>query len=191
MEIYQKGDETAFRELFRRHKNGVYHYIYRHTSQSEDSEEIFQTVFVKLHRAAPQYSPTAKFTTWLYTIVRNLCIDHHRKKRSRYPLSIDALNEETHRSLHDVLSSHAPDSEDQLGDQEIGKVIEEILTKINEDQREVFLMREKAGLKFEEIAKILGLSVNTVKSRMRYALESLKKLLEKSSLRDLKLNARR
>jgi RNA polymerase sigma-70 factor (ECF subfamily) len=191
MAYYQKGDITAFEELFRRHKRSVYSYIYRYTGNPEESEEVFQNVFIKLHRASKDYIPTAKFTTWLFTIVRNLCIDRHRKVRLRNNVSLDDYKDESSRSLHDVLASETPLPDSQSSDVEIGRILEEALNHINEDQKEVFLMREKSGLKFEEIAQVIGVSVNTVKSRMRYALENLKKYLEKSGLEDLNPNPER
>lgn len=185
---YQQGDQLAFQSLFVRHKRGVYGYILRHTRSEQESEEIFQDVFIKLHRAAPNWLPTAKFTTWLYTIVRNLCIDVHRKKKNRKTVSLDDNDGGEDRSLYDVIASDAPSPDSQSSDTEIGKVLEGALAKINADQKEVFLLREKNGLKFEEIAEVLGVSINTVKSRMRYAIENLKKCLEKSGFKDLNPN---
>jgi len=185
MAYYQKGDEKAFAELFRRHKRGVYNFIYRYTNNSEETEEIFQDVFIKLHRASPTYIPSAKFSTWLFTIVRNLCIDNHRKKRLRHNVSLDDTDDDTARPLYDVIPSEETSPDDRSSDQEISRVLAAALEQINEDQKEVFLMREKSGLKFEEIAEVIGVSVNTVKSRMRYALENLKKYLEKSGYKDL------
>lgn len=192
MAQYQKGDNSAFQEIFRRHRRGVYGYILRYTGNEQESEEIFQDVFIKMHRAAPNWVPTAKLSTWLYTIVRNLCIDVHRKKRIRHTVSLDEKKEDgDDRSLYDVIASDEARPDHESSDREIGKILEEALSKINEDQREVFLMREKSGFKFEEIAEILGVSVNTVKSRMRYALEGLKKCLEKSGYKDLNPNYER
>ncbi len=192
MAMYQKGDESSFQKLFARHKRGVYGYILRYTRNEQESEEVFQDVFIKMHRAAPNWLPTAKFTTWLYTIVRNLCIDVHRKKKIRKTVSLDDTGTgDDERSLHDVLASEDAAPEAQSSDAEIGKVLEAALAKINADQREVFLMREKSGLKFEEIAEVLGVSINTVKSRMRYALETLRKILEKSGYKELNPNYER
>lgn len=191
MAFYRKGDEKAFEELFRRHKKSIYAYILRYTGNAQESEEIFQDVFIKLHRASATYQPTAKFSTWLFTIVRNLCIDSHRKRRLRHNVSLDDTADEDSRSLHDVIASEEPSPDSRSSDHEIGQVLEEALKRINEDQREVFLMREKTGLKFEEIAEVIGVSVNTVKSRMRYALENLKKYLEKSGFKDLNPNPKR
>ncbi|MBL7685508.1 MAG: RNA polymerase sigma factor [Deltaproteobacteria bacterium] len=182
---FQRGEVKSFEELYLRHKKPVYNYIVRYTNSPDESEEVFQEVFIKLHRAAPSYVPTAKFTTWLYTIVRNLCIDHHRKKIIRPTISMDETYEDGSTSLRDRLASEDPAQDALNSDLEISKILEEALTHINEDQREVFLLREKSGLKFEEIAETLNVSVNTVKSRMRYALESLRKYLEKSGLKEL------
>ncbi len=190
MTAYQRGDVQAFRILFQKHQRGVFNYIYRYTGSRDESEEVFQDVFMKLHRAAATYQPTAKFSTWLYTIVRNLCIDVHRKKRLRHNVSMDEPLYEDARTLHDVIAAEKPAPDSKSSDQQVGKIVEEALAQINEDQREVFLMREKAGLKFEEIAELTGVSVNTVKSRMRYATESLRKYLEKTGYEDLNPNER-
>ena len=191
MAQYQKGDESAFQEIFKRHKRGIYGYILRYTGNEQESEEVFQDVFIKMHRAAPHWVPAAKLSTWLYTIVGNLCTDVHRKKRIRHTVSLDDNDDGEDRSLYDVIASEEPRPDSQSSDAEIGKVLEKALAKINPDQREVFLLREKNGFKFEEIAEVLGVSVNTVKSRMRYALESLKKILEKSGFKDLNPNYER
>lgn len=185
MLLYQKGDENAFAELFKRYKQPVYSYLVRYTGSASESEELFQDVFIKIHRAAPDYFPTAKFKTWLYTIVRNLCIDHYRKQRLRHAVSMDEEKEGNAPSLHETIASEDPSPHQRSSDREIATILEQALKTINADQREVFLMREKTGLKFEEIAEILGVSVNTVKSRMRYALEALRKYLENSGFEDL------
>ena len=186
MRAYQQGQAIAFEEIFRRYKKSVFSYILRYTGNQQDSEEIFQHVFVKMHRATPTWQPTAKFSTWLFTIVRNLCIDHHRKQRLRKNISMDdTFGEDSDRTLHDTLAFEGSGADEKNSDAQIRQILEEALKTINDDQREVFLMREKSGLKFEEIAEVLGVSVNTVKSRMRYAMEALRKYIEKSRFKEL------
>lgn len=191
MALFQKGEKGAYEELYRRHKKSVYNYIVRYTGSEEESEELFQEVFIKIHRAAATYQPTAKFTTWLFTIVRNVCIDSHRRRRLRQTVSLDECAEDQTRSLYDVIASEEPTPDSKSSDLEIGRILENALSQINADQREIFLMREKSGLKFEEIAEVLSISVNTAKSRMRYALEALKKYLGKSGYKDLEPNIER
>ncbi len=188
MRFYKNGDTEVFSELFKRHKRSVYNFILRFTGQKEESEEIFQEVFIRIHRAAPLYEPTAKFKTWMFTIVRNLCIDSYRKKKIRKVESLDApmrAGDDSSSNRYEVYKDEKPNQEEKNSDVELAQVIESALQQINEDQREVFLMREKGGLKFEEIAEVLGVSVNTVKSRMRYAMEALRKIIENSRFKDL------
>lgn len=184
MHQFQHGDAGAFETLYLRHKKSVYSYILRYTGSEQDTHELFQEVFIKIHKAAPTYEPTAKFMTWMFTIVRNLCIDHYRRQRLRHHASMDE-NYEDGFSLHETVAAEGPNAESQSSYQELAGILEKALAKINTDQREVFLMREQQGLKFEEIALVLEISVNTAKSRMRYALEALRKFLKKSSFKEL------
>ncbi|MBF0492434.1 MAG: RNA polymerase sigma factor [Deltaproteobacteria bacterium] len=188
MRFYKNGDSKVFSEIFKRHKRSVYNYILRFTNQKEESEEIFQEVFIRIHRAAALYEPTAKFKTWMFTIVRNLCIDFYRKKKLRKQESLDAplkAGDESSSNRYEIYKDEKPNQEAKNSDVQIAQMIDNALQQINEDQREVFLMREKGGLKFEEIAEVLGVSVNTVKSRMRYAMEALRKIIESSRFKDL------
>jgi len=185
MLAFQGGDIPAFEELVQRHKHGVYNFIYRFLGNRETAEEVFQESFIKIHQAANRYIPNGKFSTWLYTIVRNLCVDTFRRKKIREAVSLDERKEEEDRSLAEVLASETIPADVLSSAREIEGALEMALIKLNEDQKEVFLLREREGLKFEEIAEITGVSVNTVKSRMRYALEALKRALKQSRFREL------
>jgi RNA polymerase sigma-70 factor (ECF subfamily) len=131
-------------------------------------------------RSAGDYQPTAKFTTWLYTIARNFCVDEARKHKLRQHKSTDQpVGHDSSLVWADIIPDKGLLPTDHYESMEITKKLEIALANINPDQREVFLLREKSELAFEEIAQILGVSVNTAKSRMRYALEALKKNLKK------------
>jgi RNA polymerase sigma-70 factor, ECF subfamily len=185
MLAFQSGDVSSFEALVRRHQRGVFNFIYRFLGNRELAEEVLQEAFIKVHQAADRYLPNGKFTTWLYTIVRNLCVDTFRRKKIREALSLDDRGKEDERSLGDSIASEETPPDVMSSALEIEGVLEMALAKLNEDQREVFLLREKEELKFEEIAEITGVSVNTVKSRMRYALEALRRNLKQSRYRDL------
>ncbi len=185
MVAFQKGDERAFEELVRRHQGGVFNFIFRFLHNRETAEEVFQEAFIKVHQAADRYTPNGKFTTWLYTIVRNLCVDTYRRKKIRNAYSLDDRKEENEWSLGDSIASEEIPPDVLSSAKEIEVVLEFALKKLNEDQREVFLLREKEEFKFEEIAEMTGVSVNTVKSRMRYALETLRRIIRQSKYRDL------
>jgi len=185
MLAFQGGEVRAFEELVQRHKHGVFNFIYRFLGNRETAEEVFQESFIKIHQAADRYIPNGKFSTWLYTIVRNLCVDTFRRKKIREAVSLDDRKDDDDRSLGDSIASNQVPADILSSAREIEGALEMALVKLNEDQKEVFLLREREGLKFEEIAEITGVSVNTVKSRMRYALESLKRALRQSKYREL------
>jgi len=185
MVAFQGGDARAFEELIRRHQNGVYNFIVRFLGNREVAEEVFQEAFFKVHQAVDRYLPNGKFTTWLYTIVRNLCVDTFRRRKIREAVSLDDRGPNGERNLNDTIAGNEVPADILSSASEIEAVLKSALAKLNEDQREVFLLREKEGLKFEEIAEVTGVSVNTVKSRMRYALEALRRALKQSKYREL------
>ncbi len=184
MVAFQRGDNRAFEQLVKRHQHGVYNFVLRFLGNRETAEEVFQEVFIKVCRASQSYTPNGKFTTWLYTIVRNQCVDTFRRQKVREAISLEG-NKEEDLKLIDTLASDDVAQDVLTSAHEIEGVLEFALSRLNEDQREVFLLREKEGLKFEEIAEITGVSVNTVKSRMRYALEGLRRSLKQSRFREL------
>ncbi len=185
MVAFQGGEAPAFEELLKRHQNGVYNFIYRFLGNRETAEEVFQEAFFKVHQAADRYLPNGKFTTWLYTIVRNLCVDTFRRKKIRVAISLDERRDEGEASLGDKIAADDIPADILSSARQIEGALELALAKLNDDQREVFLLREKEGFKFEEIADMTGVSVNTVKSRMRYALEGLRRALKQSKYREL------
>lgn len=185
MVAFQGGDVKAYEELVRRHRHGVYNFIYRFLGNPETAEEVFQEVFIKIHKASAKYAPNGKFTTWLYTITRNQCVDTFRRNKIREALSLETPTNGEESRLGDRLESENIPQDVLSSAHQIEAVLDEALKRLNEDQREVFLLREKHGFKFEEIASMTGVSVNTVKSRMRYALEGLRRTLKQSRYREL------
>ena len=181
MTRYREGDVRAFERLLRRHKKPVFNFLWRQVGDRAAAEELLQEVFLRVIKSAPTYQEQAKFTTWLYTIARNLCVDAARRAGHRRTISLDApsvgSDGEAERPLGDTLSDPAGDIERQALARELRARLERAIAQLPEDQREVFLMRERSGLPFKEIASIVGVPENTVKSRMRYALERLREAL--------------
>ncbi|MBA2661546.1 MAG: RNA polymerase sigma factor [Bradymonadaceae bacterium] len=179
MIAYSKGDLAAFSVLVKRHERALFNYILRSCGRPDRAEELLQEVFMRVIKSADQYQKTAKFTTWVYTIARNLCIDTARKQNRRVEVSLDQPlgdgDDGEGRSMLDSLAdlnvrSAGVDHERN----EFRDRLADALAALPEEQREVFIMREVTGLKFQEIAEILGCPLPTVKSRMRYALEYLR-----------------
>jgi RNA polymerase sigma-70 factor, ECF subfamily len=185
MVAYQKGDVRAFEVLLTRHRRPVFNFILRFVGSRETAEDLMQETFLRVIKGAEAYQRQAKFTTWLYTIARNLCVDQSRRAKHRKAQSLDAPMNSSAESgtLLDVLPSSSMASDRKAVNRQLHMRMHEALARLSEEQREVFLMREFLDLPFKEIADIVGVPENTVKSRMRYALEKLR--LELDEYKDL------
>ena len=176
---FRAGDVRAFELLLQRHRQSVYDFVLRsvgvyNTTQAED---LTQETFLRVVKQAATYEPKSKFTTWLFTLARNLCIDASRRRKHRKTQSLDAQDEEGH-SLLDRTADKGLAVDREAVSLELRARLERAIDGLPDDQREVFLMRESADLSFKEIADVIGISENTVKSRMRYALEKLRASLD-------------
>jgi len=184
MLLYQKGDERAFEVLYWRHQRGIFNFISHFIGESgNQAEELLQDVFLKVVKASKRYEPSAKFTTWLYQIARNGCIDHFRKMKHRKTTSLaQPIDSEEEMVLESTIAGTDPSPEKAARISEVAQVLEEAIAALPEDQKEVFLMREDLNLSFAEISELIGCPVNTAKSRMRYALEHLRKTLKREGI---------
>lgn len=177
MEEYGRGDASAFEALLRRHQKPVLNFIFRYVGIRAVAEDLTQDVFMRIIRRAKSYKREAKFTTWLYTIARNICVDHSRRMVHRRAASLDhpvRRGDDDARPLGESIADRRADVAREAIGRQLGQRIREAVEGLAEDQREVFLLREVAGLQFKEIADIVGIPENTAKSRMRYALEKLR-----------------
>jgi RNA polymerase sigma-70 factor, ECF subfamily len=178
VQLAQQGDQAACQTIVEALHRPVIATIFRFLGARyrKDVEDLAQEVFLKVFRALSRFDPSrAKFTTWVYTFVRNHCFDV--LKRRRVPTS----------SLHATDPDEAPrDFADRrelvpthdAENQELGRRISEALSTLGEEQRMVFILREYEGLDYKEIAEVTGVSEGTVKSRLFRAKESLRQELE-------------
>jgi RNA polymerase sigma-70 factor (ECF subfamily) len=175
---FQKGDESAFEMIISRLEGVLSSFIYNKVRDHNMTQDLLQEVFIRMIKHAQSYDHSAKLKTWAFTIAQNLCIDELRKKKRKI-VSIDQnIFDDSEISLLDTIKSDELSPLDQVLHQDLKGAVYLALDGLNEDQKEVFLMREERGLKFHEIASILDISENTVKSRMRYALEYLREKLD-------------
>jgi len=178
---FQAGDRAAFASLVRKHKTAIYNFILRFVRTREAAEDLVQDVFVKIVQNAVDFKHESRFSTWAYAIARNICIDHLRKMSFRQHASLDqpARSAPDGPTLLDRTADAHPTAavERSVIGQELGQRIIHSVEDLPPEQREVFLLRELANLPFKDIATITGVPENTVKSRMRYALEHLQESL--------------
>jgi len=180
MAAYRAGDTRAFEALLARHEKPVWNFLRRFVPDASAAEDLLQEVFLRVVKGADEWKGTAKFSTWLYTIARNLTVDQSRRAVHRQAASLDGpgrVDEESTETLHDRIAAAAPGAEQRVADQQIARRIDAAVSALPADQREVFLMREAMDMPFAEIAAAIGASEPTVKSRMRYALEKLREAL--------------
>lgn len=177
---FQQGDRAAFAVLVKKHKSPLFNFALRQIRVRTTAEDVVQETFVRVVQNAADFKHEARFTTWLYTIARNLCIDHLRKGALRKHPSLDASSssrEDGGPTLGEQTADARASVERDATASELRVRIASAVETLPDDQREVFLMREVANLPFKEIADITGVPENTVKSRMRYALERLQAAL--------------
>jgi RNA polymerase sigma-70 factor (ECF subfamily) len=176
---YQQGDRTAFSQLVRRYQGALYNFALRQVRAPQAAEDVVQETFVRVVQNATEFKHEARFTTWVYTITRNLCIDHLRKRALRKHPSLDEHKgqEGDGPTLGEQTADPRASVEREATGSELQVRIARAVDTLPDEQREVFLMRELANLPFKEIAEITNVPENTVKSRMRYALERLQEAL--------------
>lgn len=179
---FNEGEAEAFELLVRRYERPLYNFILRSVRRRERADELLQDVFLKVVQRSQDFKGQSKFSTWLYTIARNLCIDHSRKMVFRRHKSLDAATRSGGDSEGPTLLERTPSSD--LGSDrraianDLAARIAAAVEELPEEQREVFLMRQVQGMAFKAIAEVVDVPENTVKSRMRYALERLQRALD-------------
>jgi len=180
LQAYRAGDVRAFERLVARYEKPIWNFIRRFVSDAATAEDLLQEVFLRVVKSSDEWRGAAKFSTWLYTIARNLTVDHARRSVHRKAASLDAernVGGDSPTTLYDRLASPDRKADELASDRETKRRIDEAVAALPADQREVFLMREVMEMPFAEIAAAVGASEPTVKSRMRYALEKLRAAL--------------
>jgi RNA polymerase sigma-70 factor (ECF subfamily) len=170
---FQGGDARAFEVLVSRHRTPVFSFLLRLTGDRGRAEDLCQEVLLRVVRASERWQERARFRTWLYAIARNLAVDEARRAVLRRVDSLDVNAP----GAPDPARDAAPGPEAAAAAAQLRPKLEAALAALPAEQREVFLLREHAGLRFGEIAEVTGVPENTVKSRMRYALEGLREKL--------------
>ena len=164
----KEGDHAAFQELVRRYQGRLFSYLCYRVGRSH-AEDLFQNICIKWWTRMETYERRGSFAAWAFTIARRTLIDFLEMERKRRSVSLEAAEDVPDPSL-------LPDR--RAESREINERLASILAGLNDDQREVFLLRNFSGLSFKEIAAIQGCPLNTALARMRYALLRLRRELE-------------
>jgi RNA polymerase sigma-70 factor, ECF subfamily len=175
----KQGDAAAFAELVDRYKQPVMNLVYRMLRDATEAEDLAQAVFIQVYKSAHRYRSSAKFTTWLFTIARNLCLNELRR-RARHPVeSLDAPRfdrEDSVRYQCEDLKIVAPP--ESLLQGELEEKVQRAVAALPENQRLAILLCRQEELSYEDIAQVLGCSVSATKSLIHRGRETLKQKLK-------------
>lgn len=177
---YRTGDQAAFAELYQRHRLGLLRFLCGLCNDPFVAQEVFQDVWLSLIRSESVQRENVQFKTWLYQIGRNRLIDYWRKHGTRI-----SREDEYDEQQHALVSEHTP--EQQLSLSRDRQRLNAALDDLPLEQREVFLLRAHADLELNEIAELTHTPAETVKSRLRYALQKLRRLLADPAAEEVSL----
>jgi len=166
---FQKGDARAFEELVRRHTRGILNLVYRYFGDASRAEDVAQDIFVKVYRARMKYEPKARFSTWLYRIAVNHCLNEIRARRAQPAVAVPADD------LLEEPSGESPDA--RLNRLELQQAVKKAIDALPENQRMAVLLARYEEMNYGEIAEAMGLSLEAVKSLLFRARENLKQAL--------------
>ncbi|MFQ7241703.1 RNA polymerase sigma factor [Agathobaculum sp.] len=170
----RRGELDAFEELVRQYEKRVYAVALRSSGSPEDAADITQEVFLRAWRSIESFRGDSGFSTWLFRITMNLCVDHARHKNAQpqtQPLVVG--EEDAERPIPDT----APTPEEHLENSELGRELAAALDEVSEEHRRIVLLRDVSGLSYTEIAEVLEISEGTVKSRLSRARIALRTIL--------------
>ena len=163
----QQGDEAAIRELYLRHRNGVFRYLFYQLGDPQTVEDLTSEVFLRMLRALPSYQPRGSFQAWLYQIAHNLLVDHYRKEKGQIRLP-----------LEEDLVADGEDPSEAAEHQLTSQQLRAALTQLNQAQREVLVLRFISGLPINQVARALKTSEDAVKGLQYRALIALRQILK-------------
>lgn len=177
----KEGDAIAQGKLMQAWYKRIYNFGYKFFFDHDLAMEVAQKTFIAMHRNIGNLQEESRFRPWLYTIATNCCREELRKRKTARSVSLHDLRpgEEEESQAWEVAGHRTENPERSMRQTELSDILHRCLLQLSEEQREVVIMKEYEGLKFREIADALGISENTVKSRMYYGLEAMKRMLER------------
>ncbi len=174
---FKTGDTRAFDLLVERHQQGVFNIIYHTMGKIGNADDLAQDIFIKVYHALPSYKERSTFSTWLYRITVNVCIDEIRRQKRHRFLRMGELDDGR---LEEITAAKAEEGvEERIGRNEMKILVHEAIAGLPEPYRTVVTLRDINDLSYDEIAKILRCRIGTVKSRLFYARMKLREHLLK------------
>ena len=179
VEAAKNGDVEAFENLMEKYQKRVFNMAFRILSNYDDASETAQEVFIKIYRSLSGFRGDSSFSTWVYTITRNLCMDRLRKEsRGGRVVYIDEIKDNEGEGIKMELPDNRESVEETAEKNELKRIVWEAVGKLSAEHREVIVMRDMQGFTYEEIARMTGNREGTVKSRLNRARLALREILK-------------
>lgn len=176
----RSGDIVAINQLIKLWQKRIYNFALKYFGDHDQAMEVTQKTFISMNKNLSKLKDDNSFKPWLYRIATNYCHEEVRRQQKKWVFPfMKVQNKEDQNKISDSVSeNHLSNPEKTLGNQELKVLLKKALSTLPEEQRMVVIMKEYEGLKIREIAEVMSTSENTVKSRLYYALGSLKKCLD-------------
>jgi RNA polymerase sigma-70 factor (ECF subfamily) len=172
----RQGDQEAFAELVRLYERRVYNLAYRMTNNADDAWDISQEVFLRVHAALPKFRGDSSFSTWLYRIAANVCLDELRRRKRQEAVSLDEPLRVAEGELVRQTAGNEPDPERVLEQADLRQAVAKCIKRLPAEYRMAIILRDLQGFSYQEIALQLDCSLGTVKSRINRGRQALKEM---------------
>lgn len=173
----KRGEEEAFQELLARYRNAIYGLCYRMTRSAEDARDLAQEVFIKVFSLLDRYDESFAFSSWIFRIATNHCIDHLRRNRLRF-LSLDGYTSPDGDEIEIPVPDKGAQPDRVLERREAMEKLEEVIADLPPHYKAIILLRHDQELSYEEIATVLDLPLGTVKARIHRARAMVQQMLK-------------
>lgn len=179
LERAKTGDVKAFEMLVEAYQRKIYNIALRMIGNSDDAYDLAQEVLIRIYKSIGSFKEQSSFSTWVYRITTNVCLDEIRKRKNKWTVSLDEDIRLDDSEIKREIESDDPKPDEMTEKAELKKTITEAINKLNEEHRIVIVLRDIHGFSYEDIAKIVKCPEGTVKSRINRARQALKSILEK------------
>lgn len=185
LERAKSGDIAAFEQLIESYQKKIFNIALRMLGNYDDAGDLTQEVLIRIYRSIKSFKEQSSFSTWIYRITTNVCLDELRKRKNRKVISLDEEIKLDDGDMKRQIESDEPTPEETAEAEDLRKIVNDAIERLNEEHRIVIVLRDIQGLSYEEIAEVLKCPEGTVKSRINRARQALKNIL--ASKRELLL----
>ena len=177
LERAKSGDIAAFEQLIDSYQRKIFNIALRMLGNYDDAGDLTQEVLIRIYRSIGSFKEQSSFSTWIYRITTNVCLDEIRKRKNRKVISLDEEIKFDDGDMKRQIESDEPTPEETAETEDLKKIVNDAIARLNEEHRIVIVLRDIQGLSYEEIADVLKCPEGTVKSRINRARQALKNIL--------------